>query len=171
METHVYNYELKRYEPLGTRCVCCGKGYSRGDMDNYYVFLYKGKNWRNMVVVKSVEYNCIKVGVSRCANCKKIQRRGSLLVYILTLGLIFGSVALGWSLYYFLDMWTLGVFLGVVGIVVSIVIGWAKGPDVESAYLEKKGVLSKELAAQEYEDVAKLVVDQGWTFERPSPDE
>lgn len=170
METHVYNEQKKCFDPIDNRCMCCGKGFSHGENDNFYIRLYKPKDWKNTLLYRSVEYHWINIGVARCANCKRIQKKAILYSLLYALGIGLGIAIIGVVMVFALDMRTLGMAVIVLGIIASILLGLSKSVDREAEYLEKKGVLSKEHAVQEYEEVAKLV-REGWSFEEPSPEE
>jgi len=156
--------------PEGNKCMCCGKDITHGEKANYFIPIYKEEDRTNLLVYRSVTYRKIGVIVTRCANCKKIQKKAELISIYFSFGIGLGIAAIGAFLCFFSDnMSTLGILLIVSGILAGALLCMSKGEDRATDYLDKKKVLSKEDAAIHYKEVAELIRD-GWSFSEPEVD-
>lgn len=169
METHIFNEEKKRLEPIDNRCMCCGNGFSRGEEDNFYLPLYKEKDRTNVVVYRSVKYSMIKVGVARCPECgrihKQVKTKAIIMVIILSILSLTVLPLLGWGLTLLLHNtipFFVLFFIGMILIFVMIHLY----PRFEQRFARQQQVLSRWEAAMEYDLVSTLLND-GWTFEQP----
>lgn len=161
METHVFNEQKKRLEPIENVCMFCGRGCSESQEDNLYLPIYKEDDRLNIVVYRRVSYKKIDVGVARCPHCKEIHRKQKIKTLLLAVGI---GVLATIMIEYFIGF-----------IVISAMIGFAIGfvawafarVFVERKNSIKENILTKEDAAQQYELVRGLLAD-GWTFDKPT---
>lgn len=167
METHVFNEQTKRFDPIDIRCACCGKSLSQGENDNFYIPLFKENDRTNLIVYRNVKYSRIDIGVTRCADCKKIQRQ--VMVLSIILGILAG-IATAFVLFLIamlIDMSVLSVIIIFVGLILGVAIGILTGKHTNRKMCLKHGILSKEDASMKY-DIVNALLNDGWTFERPS---
>lgn len=171
MDSHVFNEQKKCLDPIDNRCMCCDAGFSRGEDDNFYIPIFKENDRTNLLVYRNVKYSRINVGVARCKNCKEAHKQAKVMSVLLSLGIGLGgavlSVAVGFALAFWTDWTVIFSILVVIGIVASVIFSASKGSDYEEKLLNKKNVLSKQTAAQQYGIVRSLLND-GWSFIQPS---
>lgn len=170
METHVFNKQKKRLEPIDNRCAWCGKGVSRGEEDNAYVSLYKEGDRTNLLVYRSVKFSRIDIGVPRCEKCKQIQKRikwhSAIYSLLIALGIVLVSAVLG--IYVFinlLDYITLGGIVLLLGVIAAIFVGFLNG--IEEKLMRKYSIQSVEQVVSSY-DIVDALVNDGWSFIKPS---
>lgn len=167
METHVFNEQTKRFDPIDNRCACCGKSLSQGENDNFYISLYKENDRTNLIVYRNVKFSRIDIGVTRCEDCKTIQRQVMVLSVILGILAGIATAAVLFIIAQLIDMDVLSVIIIFVGLILGVAIGILTGKHTNRTMCLKHGILSKEDAAQKY-DIVNALLNDGWTFEQPS---
>lgn len=162
METHVFNEEKKRLEPIDNLCVFCGKGKSENQDDNFFIPLYKEGDRTNVVVYRKVSFKRIDIGLPRCPHCKKIHesQKRQLRIYTVLGGLLFFVV----SFFIFDDMaFLIAILAAMVGALLALILS---NIFIEKVSSKKHSILTKQEAAQTYGIVRGLLQD-GWSFNQP----
>ncbi len=169
MDTHIFNETEKKLEPIDNRCMCCGRGFSRGENDNFYIPIFKEKDRTNLVVYRSVKFNKVEIGVSRCPECKrthkKVKTKAILEVVQLSLLSLTLLPLLGWGLTTLLNNIIPFFVLFFIGL--GMMFLWIYlFPRFEQRYARQHHVLSRREAAMEYDLVSSMIAE-GWTFDQP----
>jgi hypothetical protein len=167
-ETHIFNKNLKRLEPIDSKCMFCDVRYSQNMNDNCFIPLFKENDRTNIIVYKSVQYSKIHIGVSRCPHCLTIYKSARLKAKLWGNGIAIciGSGAICWISLGFPDNLFLRVF-GIPLILLSMLIGYAIYLVLRKIFVKRKGMLNERDAANKYKIVQDLIRD-GWTFNQPT---
>ena len=166
MDTHKFNEQLKRFEPVDSKCMYCNTGKSQTMTDNCFIPIYKENDRTNIVVYRSVKFNKILLGISRCPQCKKIHKTTA--IWTKFLGVLFGIV-LSVIFLYLLFSWFRNPFVILIVLVIGVLIGVGLiiGHLIEDWFVGRRGILTKRDGAMGYGIVRGLIND-GWTFDKPS---
>jgi hypothetical protein len=155
-----FNEQLKRFEPLEKKCSYCVEKNENSSIDTaYYVTLYKEQDRTNVVVYRSVKFQKISIGITRCQSCKNfhVVAGGTSKIYAWI-----GAVVL-----FILCI----VFMGYVGILVGFFVALLTGL-FGSHFLEKKLVEDKgiftELEGAKTNTVVQELVISGWSLTQPT---
>ena len=157
MNTYRLNEATKRLEPTETLCQFCETDHSTKMEDNYFVNLYKEKDRTNIIVYRSVKFNCIPVGIPRCEKCLVIHESASL----------YGNL-LGWVIAIAFVIFVFAVFgqWGFLAILAAIFIGVFGSQYLENMFVRKKQIYTRKEGARQTEAVQDLVLG-GWSFNQP----
>jgi hypothetical protein len=157
-KTHVFHGEaLNYFEPIDTKCMYCDSGHSQETDDNYSAFLFYEKSRINTLVYKSVKYQRILIGVSRCPDCLKIHRESKLKAILVSCGIGL-VVTIGFTGF-------IGIWIATLAILVLILIPVSQF--LEKIFVRQKGIPTKRDGASRYEFV-KYLIRNGWTFKKPT---
>lgn len=168
MNTHIFNEQNKRLDPVDTLCVFCGKRHSENLNDNCYKELYKEKSRTNLLVYRNVKFSKIEIGASRCHECKKIHKKVKIRSMSVLLGFTIACVA---AMVYiiFLLFEYISVFAFLVGLLllgVFMVMSKKFYNRIEERFIRKYKILTPEQGFLQYPIVRELLND-GFTFEQP----
>lgn len=153
-----YNEGLKRFEPKEKRCSYCFKNESESTKNYDFIKLYKVNDRTNFVIYRSLQYQQIEIGISRCNACvefhQEVSRKSPILkyaVYILILLFV-------------LPVFGLKVFI--VGMILSLILFYflhkheMKNKKPSDRLTLKQGISSNET-------IQDLVLS-GWIFDKPT---
>ncbi|TDO96590.1 hypothetical protein EV145_11190 [Flavobacterium sp. 245] len=153
-----YNESLKRFEPKEKRCGYCFQNESE-NINNYdFIKLYKVKDRTNFVVYRSLKYEEMMIGISRCNDCVEFHEEASR-----------KSPILKYAIYLLILIFVLPVFglkVFIVGMALSITLFFVlhkyakKSKNPEERLTLKQGIASNET-------IQDLVI-AGWIFDKPS---
>lgn len=169
METHFFNEETKRLEPLNNVCIFCGHRQVENTNDNCYLTLYKEKSRTNVIVYRNVKFSKILIGGSRCPACKQIHSMIKIKSALFSAGaFILGMIPiLLLSYFLFLHITVFAIIIGVILLVANIHL------TVETTYyyierklIEPYDILTPREGLQEYTIVRELI-NEGFTFNEP----
>jgi len=155
---YVFNQARKRLEPTDTQCQYCETGHSSSMEDNFFLELYKEKDRTNIIVYRSVKYQKIPVGISRCKSCRDIHEKAETKATLISVGI---AIALEVILF------KIDLLFGMIGLVAAFVIIFAGRDYFQSKFSEDKGITPKVDGAKRNEAVQDLVMS-GWSFTQPS---
>lgn len=153
-----YNEGLKRFEPKEKRCSYCFKNESQ-NINNYdFIKLYKVNDRTNFIIYRSLQYEQIEIGISRCNECVEFHQDASR-----------KSPILKYAVYILILIFVLPVFglkTFVIGITLSILLFY---------YLHKRSLKNKKPSERltlkqgitSNETIQNLVFS-GWIFDKPS---
>jgi hypothetical protein len=155
-----YNYDesWKRFVPKEKRCSYCFQNESE-NVNNYdFIKLYKVKDRTNFVIYRSLKYEEMTIGISRCNDCvqfhEEVSRKSPILKYAIYLLILI----------FVLPVFGLKVF--VIGITLSLIIFFllhkyaTKNKSPKERLTLKQGIASNET-------IQNLVIS-GWVFDQPS---
>ena len=165
METHVFNEQKKRLEPVENVCKFCGRGYSENQDDNLFVPIYKEGERKNYSAYKSVAYEKLEIGVPRCPRCKEIQRKlnTKAIMFALVIGIVMALIS-----YLVINSFSDGVLMPIIfALLIGIVIGCIAWGVTRSVLGRKENMISGIDAVLQYGIVRDLMA-KGWTFAKPS---
>lgn len=153
-----YNESLKRFEPKERRCGYCFQNESE-NVNNYdFIKLYKVKDRTNFVIYRSLKYEEMIIGISRCNDCvefhEEASRKSPILKYAIYLLI----------LTFILPVFGLKVF--VIGITLSVILFFLLHKYVIKTN-NSKGRLTLKQGIASNETIQDLVIS-GWTFDKPS---
>ena len=155
---YVFNQARKRLEPTDTKCQYCKTGHSSHMEDNYFLSLYKEQDRTNIIVYRSVKYQKIPVGISRCKSCRDIHEAAATKA-----GWISAGIAIGLELILF----KIDLLWGFIGIFPALLIIFGGTDYLQKNFVEDQGVSPKVDGAKQNEAVQHLVMS-GWSFTMPS---
>ena len=86
---HTINKYLNRAEPTQTLCGYCNFENVTNINDCHYLPIYKTKDRLNIIVLRTVDYKSIYIGIPRCKNClsKHNSARLKALLILITIGI------------------------------------------------------------------------------------
>jgi hypothetical protein len=153
-----YNESLNRFEPKEKRCGYCFQNESE-NINNYdFIKLYKVKDRTNFVIYRSLKYEEMEIGISRCNTCVEFHEEASR-----------KSPILKYAAYMLILIFVLpafGVKVFIVGISLSVVLFF-----VLHKYATKKNNPKERLTLKQgitsNETIQDLVIS-GWIFDKPS---
>ncbi len=167
MDTHVFNENKKRLEPIDKTCVFCGKGISESQDDNLFIPLFKESDRLNVIVYRKVSYKRLDMGLSRCPHCKEIHIKQTKMTWIYTIIVgILTAVVSFWLTKGFFDDFTI-IMAILIGVIFACIAFFASRILLEKRHARKEGILTKEDASIQYDIVRALLAD-GWTFDQPT---
>lgn len=153
-----FNESLKRFEPKEKRCGYCFQNESE-NINNYdFIKLYKVQDRTNFVIYRTLKYEEMEIGISRCNDCVEFHEEASR-----------KSPILKYAIYLLILIFVLPVFglkVFVVGIALSLALffflhKYGKKSTVSNERLTlKQGIASNET-------IQDLVLS-GWIFDKPS---
>ncbi|KAF2510162.1 hypothetical protein EYY60_11670 [Flavobacterium zhairuonense] len=152
-----YNESSKRFEPKEKRCGYCFQNEGRNIKNYYFIKLYKVKERTNHIVHRSLKYQEIEIGVSRCNDCfefhQELSRKSPILKYAVYLLILI----------FVLPVFGLKVF--VIGIALSLVLFFFLHKHAtKNIKPQERLTLDQGIASNE--TIQDLVVD-GWVFDKP----
>ena len=166
--THVFNEKLRRFEPTDSKCMFCDEGFSQNMNDNLFITLFKVKGRSNIIVYRSVKFNKILVGVSRCKSCGEIHKSTILLSRLFGFGIPICAIILIFVLVED-NLAAGGKYVKPVAAVGCLLLGfWLLPSFFEKILAERKNILCRRDGAKGYQIVRDLL-DDGWSFDAPSP--
>ncbi len=160
--THVFNEQLKRFEPVSKKCNFCFTGTANSIADCYFVPVFKENDRTNIVVYRSVKYSKADIGIPRCNDCKAIHKaagRKALVPSLITALAIFVFMV-----YNFLN------FHAVVSVLLfflSAIAGFGGYAYLQNVFTRKGGINTLKEAAQSDPLVQNLLIN-GWSLKQPS---
>ncbi len=164
MDTHIFNQLKTRFEPKDIKCSFCRTGSNKSKMeDNCFYSVYNVQDRTNLIVFRNVKFNEIKIGIPRCASCRKVHftaKMASYLTLFIGIPLVF-IIPIYFSVKF--DLGTIGMILLLAmtfGLVYLAMVGIEKA--IFSAYdikSEKDGALLDPL-------IQSFLIG-GWSIERP----
>ncbi|SFW85413.1 hypothetical protein [Chitinophaga sancti] len=155
---YVFNQARKRLEPTETKCQYCETGHSSDMEDNYFINLFKEQDRTNIIVYRSVKYQKIPVGISRCKDCLNAHESAAKKA-----GIICVAVAIAMEIIFF----KIDLLLGLIGLVPFFLIIFAGTGYLANRFVEDKGVTPKVDGAKNNEAVQHLLMS-GWSLTQPS---
>lgn len=155
---YVFNQARKRLEPTDTKCQYCETGHSSSMEDNFFIDLFKEQDRTNIIVYRSVKYQKIPVGISRCQSCRDIHDKAATKATLISIGI---AIALEVILF------KIDLLFGMIGLIAAFVIIFAGRDYFQSRFAEDKGISPKVDGAKRNEAVQDLVMS-GWSFTQPS---
>ena len=165
--SHILNENLKRFEPIDSKCVFCNKGYSEKMDDNCFIPLYKENGRTVEGGYRKVKYRELSLGASRCPKCKQIHKLAILSSWLLGILIIICIIGILKYCHYLFDAngW-FGLLSGVA--ILSVVFGFFPLLRVfERHFSRKKGVLYRRDGLKKY-DIVQSLITEGWVFEQPT---
>ena len=167
METHAFNEEKKRFEPIDKTCAFCGIRESENSNDDVYIPLFKEGDRLNVIVYRKVSYRKIDIGLSRCPHCKEIHQKQQKRIRFYTIGVGFVAIVVSFMLMRNLfDVFTIIMAL-LIGFVVAVITYIISSAVLEKSMAKQENILPKEEAAMQYE-IVRYFIANGWTFNQPT---
>ncbi|WP_431244275.1 hypothetical protein ACQ9BO_07910 [Flavobacterium sp. P21] len=153
-----YNESSKRFEPKEKRCGYCFQNEGRNINNYYFIKLYKVKERTNHIVHRSLKYQEIEIGVSRCNDCfefhQELSRKSPILKYAVYLLILIFVLACFWPKgicnWYCIEF----------GLVFFLHKHATKNKIPQERLTLDQGIASNET-------IQDLVVD-GWVFDKPT---
>ncbi|WP_337043811.1 hypothetical protein [Emticicia sp. 17c] len=160
METpYVVNSVLKRIEPTYTQCTYCNNGIVSSIDDCYFIPLYNEQDRTNVIVYKSVKFQQITVGVTRCAACKKTHADANISGALKAALFFIPAIILCWFLF------------NAVGFIISFIVVFLAAFYLFGFFSDRQsyklGVFPEVDGAKE-SPLVKAFLAEGWTIEKPS---
>lgn len=167
METHAFNEEKKRFEPVDKTCAFCGQRKSEDPNDDFYIPIYKENDRLNVIVYRKVSYSKINIGLPRCPHCKEIhqKQKNRTLLYTIGIGFVVTIVIFILTKNIFEEYTIIMALLG--GFVVAMLTFIIARAVLEKSMAKQENILPKEEAAMQY-GIVRYFIDNGWTFNQPT---
>ena len=168
MNTHFFNEQNKRLDPIDTLCVFCGKRHSENLHDNCYKTMYKEKSRTNLLVYRNVKFSKIEIGASRCHDCKGIHKKVKMKSMSVFLGVTIVGLAVMLFVIFLLFKYIF-FFAFLVGLLLLgffMVMSKKLYNRIEERFIRKYKILTPEQGFLQYPIVRELLND-GFTFEQP----
>jgi hypothetical protein len=160
LPNYQFNEQLKRFEPLEKKCSYCIEHNENSSIDTaYYIDLYKEQDRTNIIVYRSVKFQKISIGVTRCNSCKNfhIAAKGTSKMY-----------AWGLAVVVFISSIVLLKFMGfIIGFLGGMLVGFLGSYLLEKKFVEDKGILTMVEGAKTNPVIQEFVIS-GWSFTQPS---
>lgn len=155
---YVFNQSRKRLEPTDTKCQYCETGHSSHMEDNYFISLYKEQDRTNIIVYRSVKYQKIPVGISRCKSCRDIHDSSTTKAALVSVGLAIALEVIGFKI---------DLLWGFIALLPSFIIIFAGTDYFQKKFAEDKGISPKVDGAKQNEAVQQLLLS-GWSLTMPT---
>lgn len=169
-ETHVFNENLKRFEPIDSKCMFCDSGHSQNVNENCFIPIFNEQERSGSTTgYRTVKYNKISIGISRCCQCfaihKSAELKGKLAAWGIGIAVCtFLAIPL---ILKFANNSFWGIFFSILmGAIIGLKVGFYLFHFFENKFVKQKGILTKQGAASKYKVVQDLLND-GWTFKEP----
>lgn len=160
--THTLNERLKRLEPTTKICSYCVDGKMDKINDSYFVPVFKEADRTNVIVYRSVKYKKIEVGVPRCANCKSIHESAKTKAAIISIIMCVSIFA--FAIYNFINF---HVFITVLLIFGSFALGFGGYLYLQNNFSRKQGIYPLKEGA-ENDPMVQSLLNSGWTLTMPN---
>jgi hypothetical protein len=159
METsHVFNEETKQFDPKETSCFYCGRDHAATPETNLSFPIYKEQQRHNLLVVRSVEYNALSIGIPRCEKCADLHNSanaGAKIIAWVSAAVIMLLSFLAWE------------ENGLWSIIPAVLWGVGGSHLLEKWLVERKGIAMAGTGARQDALVAGFLAN-GWTDEKPN---
>lgn len=159
---YFFNEANTTFETTDATCQYCHLHKTDTPAANVLLKLFKVKGRTDLLVVRSVKYNAIKVSIARCQACftihKQVRLKTRLIVWLAVLAILTACFLL--SLYW-------GVWMGIIGVFAAIFAGVFIFGHIEKKLLAPKGIQNEGAGAKEVDIVVSFLND-GWSMVPPS---
>jgi hypothetical protein len=170
--THIFNENLRRLEPIHSKCVFCDSYDSKNINDNVFVFITKVTDRTEAVVYHSVKWKQLEVGAARCPHCKEKHKKSTVVsnlwATVISIFLFSAFIGLGLLLAVLINSFVLFPVLCFACAFFSVLLSTSTFRiNIRNRIIHKKSILTEEDGLKKYPIVQDLL-NNGYKFGKPA---